>query len=126
MLNYDSFANYMNLASESAHDNAERHGFYQDINLLLDYLHKNDLPDHAETAKRDFVLAQLSKIACEVGEAVSCIQHSRTMDGLPEELADIIIRVMDLSAWLGFQLGSEVEAKMQKNVLRPYKHGKTC
>ena len=125
-MGYDSFRNHLNLAAEKVHENADRHGFYQDIERLLDYLIRNDMPQYAETAKRDFILAQLSKIASEVGEAVSCIQHSRDMTGLPEELADIIIRTMDLSNWLGYEIGTNTEMKMLKNSTRPYKHGKTC
>lgn len=125
-MNYDSFENYLNLASESAHQNAHRHGFYQDIENLIDYCFNNDLTDHAETAKRDFVLAQLAKISSEIGEAVSVIQKEKQWDHLAEELADIVIRTMDLSYWLGYSLGTEVTSKMQRNALRPWMHGKQC
>jgi NTP pyrophosphatase (non-canonical NTP hydrolase) len=125
-MNYESFAEYLNLASESAHENAVRHGFYQDIENLLDYCFVNEIPQYAVTAKRDFVLSQLAKIGSEVGEAVACIQHSERMDGLSEELADIIIRVIDLANWMEYKIGDDVKNKMIKNALRPYMHGKTC
>lgn len=41
-----------------------------------------------------------------------------------EEMADIIIRVMDLSAFRGIDLSTHIKAKMRYNELRPYKHGK--
>jgi NTP pyrophosphatase (non-canonical NTP hydrolase) len=41
-----------------------------------------------------------------------------------DELADIMIRVMDLAAYTGVNLESHVKAKMRYNKLRPHKHGK--
>ena len=41
-----------------------------------------------------------------------------------DELADIMIRVMDLAACKGIDLQSHIEAKINRNKLREYKHGK--
>lgn len=41
-----------------------------------------------------------------------------------DELADIMIRVMDLAAYTGVNLESHIKAKMRYNKLRPHKHGK--
>lgn len=41
-----------------------------------------------------------------------------------DELADIMIRVMDLAAYKGINLEFHIKAKMRYNALRPYKHGK--
>lgn len=41
-----------------------------------------------------------------------------------DELADIVIRVFDLAASRGIDLGGHIAAKMRYNSLRPYKHGK--
>jgi NTP pyrophosphatase (non-canonical NTP hydrolase) len=41
-----------------------------------------------------------------------------------EELADIMIRVMDLAAYKDIDLESHIKAKMRYNSLREYKHGK--
>ena len=41
-----------------------------------------------------------------------------------EELADIIIRVMDLAAFKNIDLEAHIQAKMRYNSLREYKHGK--
>ena len=40
-----------------------------------------------------------------------------------EECADIVIRVMDLTAERGWDLGGAIIAKMAYNEARPYKHG---
>ena len=44
--------------------------------------------------------------------------------GVPSELADILIRVGDLAAYLGIDLEAEVAMKMAYNRTRPPKHGK--
>ena len=45
-------------------------------------------------------------------------------DTFEDELADIMIRVMDLAGYLKIDLEGHIKAKMQYNLLRPYKHGK--
>ncbi len=45
-------------------------------------------------------------------------------EGLPSELADIVIRVADLAEALGIDLEREIELKHGYNVSRPRKHGK--
>lgn len=120
------YSNMLNQLSFEAHTNAIKHGFYYDIDEIMDYCSVNDKPALYEIARRDFILAQLAKIASEVGEAVSCIQHSDNYNGLNEELADITIRTMDLATFLMYNHGDDVLTKMKKNAERPYKHGKIC
>lgn len=45
-------------------------------------------------------------------------------DTFQDELADIMIRVMDLAAFKGIDLEAHIAAKMRYNSLRPHKHGK--
>ena len=123
---FEQIANTMNYASKLAHENAVGHGFYDGVDDLTDYLNVNDQPKHSEIARRDFILAQLAKIASEVGEAVAVIQKQRFYEGLNEELADITIRTMDLAAYMGYQHGNDVAAKMERNSSRPRLHGKIC
>jgi NTP pyrophosphatase (non-canonical NTP hydrolase) len=44
-------------------------------------------------------------------------------EGLPSELADIIIRVADLCGALGIDLGEIIELKSRYNETRGYRHG---
>lgn len=44
-------------------------------------------------------------------------------EGLPSELADIIIRTLDLAGSLGIDIGKAIEEKLQHNTQRPYRHG---
>lgn len=116
----------INHVADEAHDIAMSHGFYEDYEKLEEFLQTEDRPDLADVAHRDFVLAQLAKIGSEVGECVAVVQKQQDYKGLGEELADIVIRTMDLSAFLGYRLGADVMLKMAKNAARPYKHGKIC
>jgi NTP pyrophosphatase (non-canonical NTP hydrolase) len=43
--------------------------------------------------------------------------------GFPSELADIIIRTMDLAEALGIDLEEAVRIKKEYNKIRPYRHG---
>lgn len=45
-------------------------------------------------------------------------------DTFEDELADIVIRVMDLAETKGIDLQAHIEYKMRYNSLREYKHGK--
>lgn len=48
----------------------------------------------------------------------------RVKDTFEDELADIMIRVMDLAHFKGIDLEAHIKAKLRYNSLRPYKHGK--
>jgi NTP pyrophosphatase (non-canonical NTP hydrolase) len=62
-------------------------------------------------------------ITGEVAEAHEALRKS-DFDNFKEELADIVIRVADLAGGLDIDLEDEILKKMEKNTLRPYKHGK--
>lgn len=125
-MNIDAKCVEFNECCKQAHTTALNHGFYDDYNNLDDYLSVNDQPQMGAIAYRNFILAQLAKIASEVGESVSVVQKQKDYEGLAEELADIVIRTMDLATFMGYELGTHIALKMAKNEARPYKHGKIC
>lgn len=69
----------------------------------------------------------------EIIEAFQAIRHN-TQDlpsshvieitQLEEEIADLIIRVMDYAAWRKLRLGYAIVKKLEYNQSREYKHGK--
>lgn len=66
----------------------------------------------------------------ELSEALEAIRHGNPPDDkLPEftgaeaELADVIIRIMDMAPGRGWRIAEAVVAKMAYNRTRPHKHG---
>ncbi len=44
-------------------------------------------------------------------------------EGIPVELADIVIRVLDMTAYYGIDIENAIRLKMDYNRSRPYRHG---
>lgn len=54
-------------------------------------------------------------------------QGNKKMEGVPSELADTVIRIMDLCEYYNIDLEKAILEKHEYNKNRPYKHGnKTC
>ena len=92
------------MLNELAHEirlNNERNGFIWDP--------ERDIP------------TLLALIHSEVSEALEAHRDEKPLD---EELADVIIRVLDLSDRLELNIDKAVREKIEKNKLRGFKHGK--
>lgn len=84
------------------------------------------------------VCTKLVLIASEVSEALATFRNEyddseedgvtkmteMQEDDFAEEVADIIIRCLDLTGYYGFDIGNIILNKMEKNRQRPYRHGK--
>lgn len=73
----------------------------------------------------------LALVHSEVSEVLEALRKGNPPDDkLPEflstetELADVVIRIMDLGHARGWRVAQAVEAKMKYNATRPHKHGK--
>ena len=73
----------------------------------------------------------LCLIHSEISEALEALRHGNPPDdkvpeftGVETELADAVIRIMDLAHARGWRVAQAIEAKMKFNNGRPYKHGK--
>ena len=58
---------------------------------------------------------------CQHGENKGCGQ--RKPEGVPSELADAVIRIMDMCGHYGIDLAAAIAEKHEYNKSRPYKHG---
>ena len=94
---------------DAVHGNAKAHGWH-------------DEPVDPVTA--------LALIHCEVSEAVEGLRHGNPpsehipeFSAVEEELADVIIRCMDLAGAKGYRLAEAIVAKHRFNVTRPHRHG---
>lgn len=70
-------------------------------------------------------------IVTELAEAVEALRHGNMpSDHIPactgevEELADVVIRIMDYAAGFELPLAEAIELKTEFNASRGYKHGK--
>ena len=120
----DGSAMLLNVLAYAAHKNAVAHGFYEDHLALREKVEGSAFA--VDEAERTFILAQIAKISGECGEAVSAIQHGEPVKEVATELADVIIRTLDLGGYLGVEMGDIIIEKMKHNETRPYKHGKVC
>jgi len=99
------------------HANAIEKGFYEPYN------HMNEA-DYVV-----FYLKQLAMIHSEVSEVLEAIRKNKGDEVVVEELADIMIRVLDFWAFLSQtqytnkSLSQAINDKMEKNSSRPKMHG---
>jgi NTP pyrophosphatase (non-canonical NTP hydrolase) len=73
----------------------------------------------------------LALVHSEVSEALEALRHGNPADdkipefsGVEAELADTVIRIMDMSSAFGWRVGEAIIAKAIMNTSREYKHGK--
>ena len=113
------------------HDNFEFICSFKTISKMINdwATEKGFWPDDGRNMGEIFAL-----IHSEVSEAFEATRHKVSVKdeqcpdftNLEVELADIIIRIMDLACAEGLRVSEALFAKMQYNEGRPYKHGKTC
>ncbi|MDP7592982.1 MAG: MazG nucleotide pyrophosphohydrolase domain-containing protein [Litorilituus sp.] len=63
-------------------------------------------------------LEALALVASEVGEAINECRNEKPTQAFGEELADIILRVLDIAYWQDINIEKEVLDKMAKNERR--------
>lgn len=113
-----------------------------DIRTLQDQVHQNaknkgfwDYTPESDEAYRANVATKLLLIVSEAVEAMDEIRAGKSPstryhsdggkpEGFPSELADIVIRVLDLAGGLGVDLQDVIEEKMTYNASRDRLHGK--
>lgn len=120
-----------------SHDTARSKGFYDDLEYArkifdTEYTGTVDVRRLRAFIEQLWLLARCSLIHSEVSEAVEAIRkgelkgstHNGKPEGLPSELADVLIRVADLAQGLGIDLDAAVAEKARYNAGRPHMHGK--
>ncbi|MEW6996485.1 MazG nucleotide pyrophosphohydrolase domain-containing protein [Colwelliaceae bacterium BS250] len=63
-------------------------------------------------------LEALALVASEVGEAINECRGEKPSDAFGEELADIILRVLDIAHWQEIDIEDKIKQKMLKNESR--------
>lgn len=114
---------------KTAHDTSVRNGFwdylYDDCHTVDDYLRAVAtflmlISDESHEALAEFRSGEFSRKPLMPPEAFV----EQVPEAVGEELADVIIRTMDLAEGLDIDLYEHVVAKVEKNKGRTFRHGK--
>jgi len=108
--------------ARAAHMNAVNKGFYDQFNTLRDYSLVNPMPG-MEYIKNIHISNLIMLVVTELAEAVEGLRKGNA-ENLAEELADSVIRIMDLSGFLEIDLEKAIVEKMAINAGRPELHNK--
>jgi NTP pyrophosphatase (non-canonical NTP hydrolase) len=71
----------------------------------------------------DVMLGKIALMQSELGEAAEAVRD-HNYDNFYEELADVVIRIMDVCDATGVYLWPIIEEKMEINIQRPHRHGR--
>lgn len=118
----------INKLAQEIHENAKSKGFYdgeKNIGEMLALIH-SEVSEALEADRKDrycnVSIYTLNQII-DSDNFPEYYEHA-VKGRFEEEMADIVIRVMDLCAFKNIDLENHIKAKMKINSLREYKHGK--
>ena len=119
----------INELSNAVLETAKKNGFYdneRNIAEMLCLIHSEvsealECDRKGRYATSDASLTLLHEKDADIFKAVF---EDQVKDTFEDELADVMIRVMDLAAHKGVNLEMHIALKMRYNSMREYKHGK--
>jgi len=120
----------LNELAKRAHENAVNKGFYEkplETGTLL-MLVVSELSEALE-ADRKGIYANIERFNKWINEPTSVCTFNELFedsikDSFQDELADVIIRILDLCGHKGIDIDWHIEQKMRYNETREFKHGK--
>jgi len=110
----------LNKLRDEAFENAEKHGFHENWDFARALMLTVGELSEAMEADRNGNWCSLA-IMLMTPEAADYKNVKGTVE---EELADAIIRLLDIAGFYDIDLDWHVKAKMAYNKTRPFKHGK--
>lgn len=122
-----SVYNKINKLAVEVYENNKAQGFWDDGLHLLETAESSDIED---VINHMLVAQRIALIHSELSEALEADRKNLNDDklthrkGLEVELADALIRILDMAGGLEMDLGGAIEEKLAYNKTRPFKHGK--
>lgn len=119
----------LNELGKRAFENAKAKGFHENpLNIptrLMLIVSEISEAMEADRKNKHADLVTYGEKRDRVGEAENMdLFQAYVKDTFEDELADAVIRVVELAASMGIDLDTHVEMKMRYNATREYKHGK--
>ena len=117
----------LNELAKEINQNARDKGFWDSMDEAIECL--DEYPDSAIKATKDaFISQKLALVMSECGEALEAMRKNKygieQKDTFEDEIADSIIRLLDLCAELNIDIEKQIKWKMSFNKTREAKHGK--
>jgi len=118
----------INKLSKEIHQNAKDKGFFEtkrNLGELLCLIH-SEVSEALEADRESNYCEENIKHVLEIEDNNKFQQLFETgvKNTFEDELADVLIRVLDLAAYKNIDLETHIKAKMKYNALRAKKHGK--
>lgn len=113
--------------------NVRTKGFWDSMDSSLDVLRDHadeygDTQNIRKATKDAFIAQKLALVQSECGEALEAMRKNNygigKKDSFEDEIADTIIRLLDLCGELNIDIDKQIEWKMSYNSQREAKHGK--
>lgn len=118
----------INELAKQIHENAKAHGFFDEernIGEILCLIHSEVSEALGADRVNGYCHVVVRGVLGWTNDDNFSSYYKETVKGtFEEEMADIVIRVMDLCAFKNIDLEGHIKAKMRYNSLREYKHGK--
>lgn len=127
-----AFIDQFQRIQKQVHASAVEKGWWDDYKAIRDCLKIADASHNLQIAfKLAWIMSKLNLVTSEIGEATEGLRTGNSPDDkIPQftsvvaELADVIIRLMDLAEEENWPLAEAIIAKINFNATREYKHGK--
>lgn len=114
---FDEYSLRLNALAQECHQISRDHGFWDAWTLAEPDADGNRFNPRAISEK-------LALVHSEVSEALEEYRKAEDWKAtLPSELADVIIRAVELAAAFDLDIDGAVREKVEKNRSRPYLHG---
>lgn len=108
------------------HANAIAKGFWEEpVNMAEKMmLIVTEVSEMCEAHRKGKMCVVIPELVVEDNERFKTYFEHAIKDTFEDEMADTIIRLLDMAKRMNIPIEEHIRAKMRYNSLRPYKHGK--